>query len=212
MAKERTVFNKTIVTKAHNACLIMSLMNSFLIAHASQPQTVSNNANTQVDTSGWLCEYCPKSSGADIELTLATAWLSNKDYRFSHLNGFDDKANILLSGSVDYQNDEGQYLKFNLQNALLDSLYSQLLFGEYGRYKIAFNYQELPIRQQNGLVSPYQMISYQQLVLPDNWQLLTGTENQINSQQWQRYQSGADWRKMKLAMQNIKARHCLIII
>ena len=78
-------------------------------------------SHAQVDTSEWLCEYCPFDSGYRADVEVGATYVSDDAARFGNGTGLDKKGTDAdVNGAGHYAND-GFQLDWQLADLGLDS-------------------------------------------------------------------------------------------
>ncbi|MBA6390300.1 MtrB/PioB family decaheme-associated outer membrane protein [Colwellia sp. BRX10-3] len=198
--------------------LALSLGISF--AHAdvkekeSEEQSIASHTSTSTAAStelkqinaDWQCEYCPKTKTFSGNVQVNFGYLSDDAYHFGHYSGIESNNNLFLSTKVNYLTEEGNYAKLSVDNAGLDALKLTTKLGYYGHYQFAFAYQEIPLRQNPALLTPFQQQN-NTLLLPDSWQYLDQRTSTLETTTWRQFNSGVDWQKLTLSWRYFTDQH-----
>jgi MtrB/PioB family decaheme-associated outer membrane protein len=137
------------------------IMGAAVLATAAHAQTV--------DTSEWVCEFCPFEDGhrADYELG-ATSVDENSAY-FGDATGYDeDGVYANVDGNGTYASGNYQ-LRWSAEDLGLDSRVVELEGGRPGSYDFNFSYRELPRRQFNTTTTIFEQSGGDVLALPSGW-------------------------------------------
>ncbi len=190
--------------------LAFSLGVSFAYAdvpvNESEEQSIASPTSSSASTlteakpinADWLCEYCPKPKTLSGNVQVNFGYLSDDVYHFGHYSGIESNGNLFLSTKVNYLTEQGNYAKLLVDNAGLDSLNLASKLGYYGHYQFSFAYQEIPLRQNQALLTPFQQQN-NTLVLPDSWQYLDQRTTPLETTTWRQFNSGVDWQKLSLS-------------
>lgn len=123
----------------------------------------------QVDTSEWLCEYCPFDSGYRADVEVGATYVSDDAARFGNGTGHDKKGTEAdLSGAGHYSSD-GYQLNWQLSDLGLDSRAASLEAGRQGSYEFHVGYRERPYRQFDTTQTIFSNSSPGMLSVPQGW-------------------------------------------
>ncbi len=160
--------------------------------------SASTLTNPKPMNAAWLCEYCPKPKTLFGNVQVDFGYLSDDAYHFGHYSGIESNNNLFLSTKVNYLTEQGNYGKLLVDNAGLDALNLSAKLGYYGHYQFSFAYQEIPLRQNPSLLTPFQQQN-NTLLLPDSWQYLDQRTSPLETTTWRQFNSGVDWQKLTLS-------------
>ena len=99
----------------------------------------------------------------------------NKDsYKFGEYNGLQKKgayvdAGVQLSGGGAYDSNDARRYRFEASNLGLDNRSLTGEYGEQGRYRVTFGYDELRRNRSDSYMTPYLGAGSGTLTLPANW-------------------------------------------
>jgi len=123
----------------------------------------------QVDTSEWVCEYCPFDSGYRASYEAGAISISEDAARFGNATGLDEKGVYAdLNGEGQYTND-GYRLAWYLEDLGLDSRVAELEGGRQGSYDFRLGYSELPYRRYDTTKTVFASSAPDTLSLPAGW-------------------------------------------
>jgi MtrB/PioB family decaheme-associated outer membrane protein len=126
-------------------------------------------SHAQVDTSEWLCEYCPFDSGYRADVEVGAIYVSDDATRFGNGTGLDKKGTDAdVNGEGHYAND-GYHLDWNLSDLGLDSRAASLEGGRQGSYEFHLGYREHPYRRFDTTQTIFIASSPDTLSVPPGW-------------------------------------------
>ena len=126
-------------------------------------------SHAQVDTSEWLCEYCPFDSGYSADVEVGATYVSDDAARFGNGTGLDKKGTVAdVSGAGHYAND-GYQLDWHLADLGLDSRAASLEAGRQGSYEFYVGYREQPYRRFDTTQTIFVASSPNTLSVPPGW-------------------------------------------
>ena len=132
--------------------------------------TFASTAHAQaVDTSEWVCEFCPFEAGQRMDLTAGATGASDDSAYFGDASGYDEEgvyANVDGDGS--YAGEEHR-LQWEVEDLGLDSRYAGLRGGQQGAYGYELSYRQLPRHRFFTSESIFQDASGNTLALPSGW-------------------------------------------
>jgi MtrB/PioB family decaheme-associated outer membrane protein len=142
---------------------------SYLPILAAAALVAPGLSHAQVDTSEWLCEYCPFDSGYRADVEVGASYVSDDAARFGNGNGHDKKGTEAdLSGAGHYSSDRYQ-LDWQLSDLGLDSRAASLEGGRQGSYEFNLGYRENPYRQFDTTETIFGNSSPGMLSVPQGW-------------------------------------------
>jgi len=122
-----------------------------------------------VDTSDWVCEFCPFESGYRADFEAGTALVDDDSARFGSASGYDeDGAYLDFSG-------EGSLVRESFRSSWraedlgLDSRALEFEGGEPGRYDFRVAYRELPQHLFDTTQTIFRESAADTLSLPSGW-------------------------------------------
>jgi MtrB/PioB family decaheme-associated outer membrane protein len=120
------------------------------------------------DTSNWKCESCPFFAGYDAEATAGAEYAEHANASFGRYSGIDrQKAYADVGAEGSWQNADGGYASYSLDNLGLDSRSGAVRYGQAGRFDVGLNYDGLPYRRYDMTETPF--AGGNTLTLPANW-------------------------------------------
>ncbi len=123
----------------------------------------------EVDTSEWVCEYCPFESGYRADYELGAIYVSEDAARFGNATGLDEEGTYAdVNGEGRYVND-GYRLDWYLEDLGLDSRVAGIEGARQGSYDFYVGYQELPYRRFDTTQTVFNSSSPDSLSLPATW-------------------------------------------
>ena len=103
-----------------------------ILATATAALVAPGLSHAQVDTSEWVCEYCPFDSGYRADVEVGASYVSDDVARFGNGNGHDKKGTEAdLSGAGHYSSD-GYQLDWQLSDLGIDSRAASIEGGRQG--------------------------------------------------------------------------------
>jgi len=126
-------------------------------------------ALAQVDTSEWLCEYCPFEDGYRAEVDAGVLYVSDDAARFGNGTGLDDKgAYIDLGGNGRYVKN-GTEVSWYAEDLGTSSRVLNISAGKPGKFEIGLDYRELPYRLFDTTDTVFSPGNSGVLTLPSDW-------------------------------------------
>lgn len=123
----------------------------------------------QVDTSEWVCEFCPFPDGYEADVDVGASYVSEDAYRFGNATGYDEKGPyLILEGSGKY-NREGYELNWYAEDLGLDSRVFEIDGGRRGTFDFYLGYRELPYRLFDSTSTVFSPANRDTLELPSGW-------------------------------------------
>ena len=142
---------------------------SYLPILAAAALVAPGLSHAQVDTSEWVCEYCPFDSGYRADVEVGASYVSDDAARFGNGNGHDKKGTEAdLSGAGHYSSD-GYQLDWQLSDLGLDSRAASIEGGRQGSYEFNLGYRENPYRQFDTTETIFSNSSPGMLSVPQGW-------------------------------------------
>ncbi len=127
--------------KTSNQLLLLGMLS------ALSPAAVADGpaGPAAVDTSQWKCESCKFAQGLSGSVDVGAGSVSDKSAKFGDYTGLNKKGGYAIGGaSSSYRGKDADYWRFNASNLGLDSRSVDAEGGQQGKYKLLFNYDELP--------------------------------------------------------------------
>ena len=123
----------------------------------------------QVDTSEWVCEYCPFESGYRANYEVGAINVSEDAARFGNATGLGEKGTYAdVNGEGRYTND-GYRLDWYLEDLGLDSRVAEIEGGRQGKYDFHLGYRELPYGRYDTTETVFIPSAPDTLSLPTGW-------------------------------------------
>jgi len=175
--------------------------------NASAFKGFKGDKQSEIILEDWVCEYCPQSPLWEIQLDTHIGTLSDKDYYFGNYSGLDEDNLIYFSGDIKMQQDDGRYWKATFQNLGLDSAGLQSAYGVQGAYAIELDYQSIPVRKYDQLLTPFTAPGSSQLQLPTDWVQSGNATDFTPSDLFTQFSTGTDWDRLGLSFDLIANDH-----
>lgn len=122
-----------------------------------------------VDTSEWVCEFCPFESGARADVGVGATSVSDDSAYFGDATGYDeDGVYADVDGTGSYAS-EAHRMRWAVEDLGLDARAAALEGGKPGSYDYHVGYRELPRRRFNTTRTIFDEASVDSLVLPSGW-------------------------------------------
>ena len=100
-----------------------------------------------VDTSDWVCEYCPFEEGTSGDYDVGLTGVSDDSAYFGNATGYDEEGVYLnVDGDGSYAS-ESQRVRWHVEDLGLDSRLISVEGGSPGTFDYHVDWQELPYRQ-----------------------------------------------------------------
>jgi len=100
----------------------------------------------QVDTSDWICEYCPFEEGYRADYEAGGSYVNEDASRFGNATGYDEKGGYVnLDGEGSYAKD-GRQMRWYAEDLGLSSRVLHIEGGRQGTFGLDLTYSELPYR------------------------------------------------------------------
>ena len=149
--------------KTSNQLLLLGMLS------ALSPAAVADGPAGQaaVDTSQWKCESCKFAEGSSGSVDVGAGSVSDKSAKFGDYTGLNKKGGYFIGGaSASYRGKNADYWRFNASNLGLDSRSVDAEGGQQGKYKLLFNYDELPHYVSDNAQTPFAGSGGATLTLP----------------------------------------------
>ena len=106
---------------------------------------VAPTAHSQaVDTSEWICEFCPFESGHRSDASAGVSTVSDDSAYFGDASGYsDDGAYANVDGEGSYTR-AGHRLRWQIEDLGLDSRKAELEGGHQGTFGYSVAYRQIP--------------------------------------------------------------------
>lgn len=150
--------NTCNVSNIGAVCLLAFGLSVSLAAHAQD-----------VDTSEWVCEFCPFDAGLRADVTVGASTASDDSAYIGDASGYDeDGAYANVDGDGSYASDRHR-LKWRVEDLGLDSRYAELRGGRQGTFDYNLSYRQLPRHQYFTSDTIFLQSSADTLSLPAGW-------------------------------------------
>ena len=123
-----------------------------------------------VDMTEWKCKYCAFEEGFSGTVDLGLGYVSTDSYKFGEYTGLTDEG-LYLIGDADlrYRGADASYLNVDVSRLGLDSRSLGVEGGKQGKYKLTFEYDELPHYISDSVSTPFLGTGTDTLTLPPTW-------------------------------------------
>ena len=137
-------------------------------------------AAQSVDTSEWICEFCPFETGYRGDYDVGTTVVSDDSAWFGNATGYDEEGAYLnLSGNGSYVT-ETLVWDWTADELGLDSRSATAGVRRPGSFEVDFGYSELPRREFITTQTIFQATPSGTLALPDDWTRAGSTQNFVD--------------------------------
>ena len=137
----------------------------------------------EVDTSAWICEFCPFESGHRADYEVGTSNVSDDSAYFGDASGYDEEgASLNVDGNGSYH-DDGYQIRWTLEDLGLDSRFAEVSGGKQGTYEYHLTYRQIPRRIFDTTETIFVQAPANKLSLPAGWVTapLTSGFTELNS-------------------------------
>lgn len=125
--------------------------------------------SAEVDTSDWVCEFCPFESGYRADYEAGVSNVSDDSAYVGDASGYDEEGAYLnLDGTGAYRND-GYRMQWTIEDLGLDSRYAGISGGRQGRYDFHLSYRQIPRHIYDTTDTIFTQVSADTLALPPGW-------------------------------------------
>ena len=122
-----------------------------------------------VDTSDWVCEFCPFESGHKGDYDVGAGVVSDDSAYFHNASGLGEEGVVgLIDGYGSYIT-EGQQLRWTIEDLALDSRFAEISGGRQGSYDYELAYREIPRRVFMTTDSVFTNQGADAVALPEGW-------------------------------------------
>jgi len=146
--------------KQKNATLHAAIAAALLLPAAAQ---------AQVDTSEWLCEYCPFEDGYRAEVDAGALYVSDDAARFGNGTGLDEEGAYLDLGGNGRYLKNGTEVSWYAEDLGTSSRVLNIAAGKPGKFGVELDYRELPYRLFDSTDTVFSPGDSGVLALPSNW-------------------------------------------
>jgi len=126
-------------------------------------------AQAQVDTSEWLCEYCPFEDGYRAEVDAGALYVSDDAARFGNGTGLDEEGTYLDLGGNGRYLKNGTEVSWYAEDLGTSSRVLNIAAGKPGKFEVELDYRELPYRLFDTTDTVYSSGDSGVLALPSDW-------------------------------------------
>jgi len=140
-----------------------------ILATATATLVAPGLSHAQVDTSEWLCQYCPFDSGYRADVEFGATNVSDDSARFGNGSGHDKKGTEADLGGTGHYSNDGFQLDWQLTDLGLDSRAASVELGRQGSYEFHLGYRERPYRQFDTTQTIFSSSSPGMLSVPQGW-------------------------------------------
>ncbi|MBT8079570.1 MAG: MtrB/PioB family decaheme-associated outer membrane protein [Gammaproteobacteria bacterium] len=122
-----------------------------------------------VDTSDWVCEFCPFRTGHQADFEVGVGSVSDDSAYFDNASGLGEEGVIgIVDGSGGFSSD-GQQVEWTLEDLGLDARFAELSGGRQGSYGYLLSYREIPQRKFITTDTIFERSGPGELSLPAGW-------------------------------------------
>jgi MtrB/PioB family decaheme-associated outer membrane protein len=125
--------------------------------------------SAEVDTSDWVCEFCPFESGHRANYAVGVTSVSDDSAFFGDASGYDEEGEYLnIDGDGTYRS-EGYQMRWTLEDLALDSRFAEIIGGRQGTYDYHLSYRQIPRRIFDTTATIFEQASADTLAVPSGW-------------------------------------------
>ena len=147
--------------------LVNRASRSFIAIAASLLVPIAHSS--EVDTSDWVCEFCPVESGTGGHYAVGATNVSDDSAYFGNATGYDEAGTYLnVDGDGRYQSD-GYQMRWTLEDLALDSRFAEITGGRQGTYDYHVSYRQIPRRVFDTTQTIFNPASADTLAVPSGW-------------------------------------------
>ena len=140
---------------------ILLIVTAFAIAAKAHSQAV--------DTSEWVCEYCPFESGQRSDISAGASQVSDDAAHLGDATGYSESGTYAnLDGDGSFVSDNHQ-LRWQVEDLGLDSRFAELQGGRQGTYEYKVAYRQIPRTQYFTTDTIFVQSAADTLSLPEAW-------------------------------------------
>jgi MtrB/PioB family decaheme-associated outer membrane protein len=143
----------------------------------------SSALTAEVDTSAWICEFCPFESGHRADYELGASYVSEDSAYIGDASGYaEEGAYLNVDGQGSYYDDSYQ-MQWTVEDLGLDSRSAEISGGRQGTYDYHLSYRQLPRHVYDTTATIFEQVSADTLDLPSGWVTapLTSGFTELNS-------------------------------
>ena len=132
--------------------------------------TATDAHSQPVDTSAWVCEFCPFETNYRADYEIGASSVSDDSAYFGDASGYDeDGVYANVGGEGSYSSDSQQF-RWSAENLGLDSRYIEFSGGRQSRYDYDLAYREIPRRRFITTETIFVESGAGTLALPSGWE------------------------------------------
>ncbi len=140
---------------------VLVLVAACVIAAEAQSQAV--------DTSGWICEYCPFESGQRSDISAGASQVSDDAAHLGDATGYSESGTYAnIDGDGSFVSDKHQ-LRWQVEDLGLDSRFAELQGGRQGTYEYKVAWRQIPRTQYFTTDTIFVQSAADTLSLPEAW-------------------------------------------
>ena len=125
--------------------------------------------SAEVDTSAWICEFCPFESGHRAEYGVGASYVSDDSAYFGDASGYAEEGTYLnVDGEGSYGNG-GYQMRWTIEDLGLDSRFAEVSGGRQGRYDYHLAYRQIPRHVFDTTDTIFEQVSADTLAVPSGW-------------------------------------------
>ena len=129
----------------------------------------SSAFTAEVDTSAWICEFCPFESGHRADYELGASYVSEDSAYIGDASGYaEEGAYLNVDGQGSYY-DDGYQMQWTVEDLGLDSRFAEISGGRQGTYDYHLTYRQLPQHVFDTTATIFEQVSADTLDLPSGW-------------------------------------------
>ncbi|MEO1202488.1 MAG: MtrB/PioB family outer membrane beta-barrel protein, partial [Pseudomonadota bacterium] len=122
-----------------------------------------------VDTSEWICEFCPFEDGARADYQVGATAADEDSAYFGNATGYNEEGGYVNLDGEGLVSGDSYRMTWVAEDLGLDSRYAAIDAGRPGTYGISLDYRELPRRQWITTDSVFLQSAADSLSLPAGW-------------------------------------------
>lgn len=160
--------------RARLACWLTALV-SWQVA-ADEEALPPADQSPSPDTSRWLCRLCPYPDGWYGTLDFGIGWVGEASNRFGTYRGLEDDGPFpVIGGDIHYRGATGRFFDLTATHLGLDSRQVRGRAGDRGRYRVGFDWREIPTYRGDDSRTPFRGAGSDRLTLPRGWRAAGST-------------------------------------
>lgn len=123
-----------------------------------------------VDTSKWVCKFCPFEEGYSGEVEAGLGYISDAELKYGRFTGVEsDGVFFVGNGALRYRGEDAKYWDVTATDLGLRSRSLSAEGGKQGAYKLFLGYDQIPRFVSDRTVTPYLGVGGDTLTLPAGW-------------------------------------------